>query len=697
MATKHTLTITELATLAGVPYAKNIRAYVVTNLPKGEALIDTTTNEIMAGGLAITLLNGSGSVSLPATDATDLNVVANTVQYEVRAEYVDPATRGRETWRSGYFALTGPADLADLATDASPMAVESASAYAQEAKDARDEAVTITGISSTDSAVAALVNTVSGPLTQAAIGAKITTATDSVRAAAIPRTLTPEQQVSVDVNEAAAIVGETQVAITTPYGGINAIVHPNLLFFAEGWNGWRYWMAYTPYNGGDPQLENPCIAVSNDGESWSVPAGLTNPIEASPAGAGYNADPVLFMTADGRTMCMVFKVNDATKQLVLRTTTDGVTWTAKQVILDNTYEDVSPAILWDRGKYRMWTIVYDDAVVGSSTANKMYQRTADDPAGPWSAPTACTETGLPEGALAGGALIWHIDIKRVGQEYHCVMATAPDAGQPTGVAARLWFGKSTDGLAWTYARQSVINTGGFTQQGYYKAAILPKVTPQGIAYDMWYSGTGDYKMYKTEIRFDRTALRERINNGIIAARSALSPWLVADDFNRADTTAGLGTSLTGQAWSTATGNNMGIQSNQAYLPTAANSRAIIESGSGDHRVGMTYPVRGTSGWIIFRYVDGSNLWRVGHSSSGVIQLQKIVGGSVTALTGSGLFNLLRDGDRLEVEAVGSSIRLFLNGREFYKVTDSALTTGTKVGINVDNITARFDNFTARSI
>src|SRR5690348_14420171 len=70
----------------------------------------------------------------------------------------------------------------------------------------------------------------------------------------VPRSLTPTQPVDVDVNEAIAVVGETQTAITTYAGSPNAIVHPSLLFFDEGWNGWRYWMAYTPYNGGDKYL-----------------------------------------------------------------------------------------------------------------------------------------------------------------------------------------------------------------------------------------------------------------------------------------------------------------------------------------------------------------------------------------------------------------------------------------------------------
>ena len=529
-----------------------------------------------------------------------------------------------------------------------------------------------------------------GDLGTAAVAdvADFATAAQGAKAdAAAPRSLTPTQPVDVDVNEAVAVVGETQVSLTTYAGSPNAVVHPSLLFFDEGWNGWRYWMAYTPYNGADAQLENPCIAVSNDGETWVTPAGLTNPVEASPPGAGYNADPCLCMSADGRTMLMVWKINDATRQIVLRTSTDGVTWTARVVLVDNPYEDVSPALLWDNGVYRMWTIVYKDG-----PPNTMYVRTATAPEGPWSAPVACTYSGLPTGSI-----IWHMDIKRAGQQYHTVLATAPDAAGPALTRTRLWFGKSTDGIVWEFGRKAIMDTGLFTQQGYYKAAMLPKITPQGLTYDVWYSGTGDFRMYRTRVTFDRSSARDDLNGRILAAKSGLSPWVLCDDFNRSDTTAGLGTATTGQAWTTASGNNMGISGGQAYLPAAANSRAIIEAGVSNLRVGATFPVIGTSGWIIFRYVDASNLWRVGHSSSGVIQLQKIVGGTLTALTGGGLFNALRAGDRLDLEAVDDKIRILLNGREIFLVTDSAVSAGTKVGINVDNTTVRLDDFTVRAL
>ena len=41
-----------------------------------------------------------------------------------------------------------------------------------------------------------------------------------------------------------------------------------VLNFEKPWNGYRYWMAYTPYPGADQRKENPHVCVSNDRIHW---------------------------------------------------------------------------------------------------------------------------------------------------------------------------------------------------------------------------------------------------------------------------------------------------------------------------------------------------------------------------------------------------------------------------------------------
>lgn len=72
-------------------------------------------------------------------------------------------------------------------------------------------------------------------------------------------------------------------------GERNSYCHPDVEYFENGFNGFKYWMAFTPYFGtigssGDAILyENPTIVASNDGLHWDEPRGVINPIQKRPS------------------------------------------------------------------------------------------------------------------------------------------------------------------------------------------------------------------------------------------------------------------------------------------------------------------------------------------------------------------------------------------------------------------------------
>ncbi|MBX6361373.1 MAG: hypothetical protein IRZ03_15000, partial [Acidobacterium ailaaui] len=68
------------------------------------------------------------------------------------------------------------------------------------------------------------------------------------------------------------------------YDGSIQAIHPKVLYFPNKFNGYYFWMAYTPYPNGTTGYENPSIAVSQDGFLWMTPNGLTNPITPKPEG-----------------------------------------------------------------------------------------------------------------------------------------------------------------------------------------------------------------------------------------------------------------------------------------------------------------------------------------------------------------------------------------------------------------------------
>ena len=99
------------------------------------------------------------------------------------------------------------------------------------------------------------------------------------------------------------------LAIKT-YDGYNQPCHPKVLYFADGWNGYRYWMAYTPYPYCEDSLENPCLAVSDDGYTWFAPDGVKNPVTGYPPtfeNSAHYSDPHLLM--NGETMELWFRYN----------------------------------------------------------------------------------------------------------------------------------------------------------------------------------------------------------------------------------------------------------------------------------------------------------------------------------------------------------------------------------------------------
>ena len=85
------------------------------------------------------------------------------------------------------------------------------------------------------------------------------------------------------------------------YDGFDQPCHPKVLYFEEGWNGHRYWMAYTPYPYCADLYENPCLAVSDDGVNWTKPDGVTNPVTGHPPtheNSAHYSDPHILMNGD---------------------------------------------------------------------------------------------------------------------------------------------------------------------------------------------------------------------------------------------------------------------------------------------------------------------------------------------------------------------------------------------------------------
>lgn len=185
------------------------------------------------------------------------------------------------------------------------------------------------------------------------------------------------------------------------YKGNSQNIHPKVLYFPEGWNGWEYWMAYTPYPNGMTKSENPCIAVSHDGYSWTVPKGLKNPLDPRPS-YGYNSDTHLVYREDNGELEIWWRdYNEQTVRdsFLRRTSKDGVNWTPEERVLPFSERRadyrLSPAVMVDGDRY----LVY------YSNGRKIFRMWSDAgfDTGRWTDPV---EVPLPLGDLGA----WHLDV-----------------------------------------------------------------------------------------------------------------------------------------------------------------------------------------------------------------------------------------------------------------------------------------------
>jgi len=287
------------------------------------------------------------------------------------------------------------------------------------------------------------------------------------------------------------------------FDGLNSPFHPSVIFFKNGWNGWKYWMAETPFSPKcKPYIDRnecPSIHVSNDGKNWQVPTGLTNPIinltDEQERNLDYYSDPHLVMVGN-RLECWYRlterhgDVNNRNNVSLRRVySIDGINWSKEEVIcyLEKGHENVglgkmvvSPALIYsDDLGYSMWFVNSEDhsGSRGISISSSNDGRT-------WTNSSLCNFTGKKINP-------WHIDI--MNDKDGLLIMTIYDKHDLT-----LW--KSKDGINWQYLITLISPSqkiGSFYRIGLYRACLIHDDANYKLffsAYDFYhtYIGLGEF-------------------------------------------------------------------------------------------------------------------------------------------------------------------------------------------------------------
>jgi len=269
--------------------------------------------------------------------------------------------------------------------------------------------------------------------------------------------------------------------VTPTYDGSGQVVEPTVLRFSNGWQGYFYWMAISPYPDipGQAAFENPSILVSQDGQNWSVPPGLTNPIEAP--NEGNLADATLFYD-DKSDRLWVYYLNDVGgieyRESLLRTTSaDGIKWSAPEVLMSGLDTFVnSPSVGKVGSTYYLWSV--NSGVGCQAKSTTMNQRISSDGLN-WSAPLALN-------VIQPGYVIWHLNVIPVPSEgqFMALLAAYPVGSNCDHT--KLFFANSRDGIDWQTYPEPVLDTGtGWDSLEIYRSSL--QYDPNSGLFRVWYS------------------------------------------------------------------------------------------------------------------------------------------------------------------------------------------------------------------
>lgn len=294
------------------------------------------------------------------------------------------------------------------------------------------------------------------------------------------------------VNAKKHMYNNTPAPIYIPdFSKTNQPYHPSVLYFANGWNGYKYWMANTPYPIGvgpyRDRWESVHIYCSNDGVYWEVPKGSSNPIDDLTNGEIENqdffSDPHLVFK-DNK-LEVFYRIchknwsgtgNPQPNWILRKTTTDGKTWTARETLIDleNGNSPVgkmvrSHALYWDGTKYKMWYLY--DRVEGNSGGycDIGYSESTDGIT--WTA----RQKWIPDLYINP----WHMDLLHVNGVYHLLVFTR--------VGQRLLYYKSTDGINFTF-KKTILQANGDKESFYGTGLYRGSIVYTGSKWKVYFTG-----------------------------------------------------------------------------------------------------------------------------------------------------------------------------------------------------------------
>ena len=263
------------------------------------------------------------------------------------------------------------------------------------------------------------------------------------------------------------------------YEGSGQAVHPTVVRGHRAATG--FWLAITPYPGGNSAYENPSIFHSWDAHAWIAPLGVTNPI-VHPDATGYLSDPSIVVTSDQHLWMYYRDVVDQQNVILVTRSWNGTMWdTPITVVTAPSHQVVSPSVVRGglQAPWQMWSV--NSGMPGCSAPVTTVERRTSPDGLNWSAPIT-VDLAQP------GQAIWHIDVQWVpARAEYWAMYNTYAIGTSCATDA-LYLARSPDGVRWTVYPSPIARAGLITafKDLIYKSTFM--VDPKATRVTLWMSG-----------------------------------------------------------------------------------------------------------------------------------------------------------------------------------------------------------------
>jgi hypothetical protein len=270
--------------------------------------------------------------------------------------------------------------------------------------------------------------------------------------------------------------------VTTPDGS-GQLVHPDVVYIPEGFCGYRFWMAVTPYPYCRDRFENPVIRASNDGLSWCALDGASDPLLPAPMPRHlHHADPDLVF--DGSRLLLFYVIRnklDRWTDFMLIESSDGRHWSAPKLIYRE-WSCVCPAVVravvGSGSRWHMWYVPFEPE--SGPQRSRLCLRVSDTPYQFHTAEETVCSLDVP------GHVIWHIDIIAVDRGYEALVSAFAKGKNPT--RCRVFHAASPDGVHFELTSPGPLikpSLLGWDNRAIYRSTFVKE---RDGSYKIWYSG-----------------------------------------------------------------------------------------------------------------------------------------------------------------------------------------------------------------